>query len=187
MLDHWKHAWKIYLESTFTALLLYIICLTHFHYIQKASPQLYDRLPMRFLKSTTEFIQPPRPLGSYYESKGSHETLRYQNSESRAMMNWTISSALLYRPSQKIASHYLFLFHVHHHRGIDSCICWIYLFLISLSPQYGSLLSSYLRVSPAESTLVLYVVFICRGVARSVIPTTTRAPYPLCWYCCSSC
>ena len=69
---------------------------------------------------------------------------------------------------------------------IDSFICWIYLFLISLSPQYGSLLSSYLRVSPAESTLVLYVVFICRGVARSAIPTTTRTPYPLCWYCYSS-
>ena len=96
--------------SVFTTLLLYIICLTHFHHIQKASPQLYGRLPMRLLKSTTEFIQPPRPLGSYYESKGSHEILWYQNSESRAMVNWTIPSALLYRPSQKIVLHYLFLF-----------------------------------------------------------------------------
>ena len=110
LLIQWKHAWRNFFGgSVFTTLLLYIICLTHFHHIQKDSPQLYGRLPMRLLKSTTEFIQPPRPLGSYYESKGSHEILWCQNSESRAMVNWTIPSALLYRPSQKIVLHYLFL------------------------------------------------------------------------------
>ena len=50
---------------------------------------------------------------------------------------------------------------------IDSFICWIYLFLISLSSQYESLDSSYFEVSPAKSTHVLYVVSICRGVPMS--------------------
>ena len=45
---------KFFIGSMFTALLLYIICLTHFHHILKASPQIYGRLPMHFLNSTTE-------------------------------------------------------------------------------------------------------------------------------------
>ena len=145
-----------------------LLVFTHFHSTSWRLPQIFGRLPMRFLTSITRGhypIKTARVLLSV--NVFSWNTATRELREQGLCWPGTILSALSRIPSSIFLALFASFSIYTEIVVIDSYTCWTYSFFISLSSQYESLDSTYFEVSPATSTHVLYVVSICRGVPMS--------------------
>ena len=170
LLIHWKHAWRNifwWIGVHDTAAIHHLSSHTFTTHHEGHRKYMAGSLCASWNPQQSD-IQPQILLGSYYRSISFLGTLRHSNSGSKGYDELDDTECTVMYTFTRIFSALFISFSMYTTTVvIDSFICWIYLFLISLSSQYGSLDSNYFEVSPAKSTHVLYVVSICRGVAMS--------------------